>query len=312
MRYRTAFSARNLRFSKRYLVVGDGQHFFHLLSPKQGWRFWLEKSIFRISHVPSFRSAHIHQRISDALGEVQSFLLYNTSDYKNTSWIGVTKTKAGLICFVKIYKDPRDAQENFRISQQAEELFSSFFTVSSALQCRDSILSFSLLQKSRNVSIEEVWPHVLKQSIALYRQGVESERWVSDVMWAPEELRICREVWGHGDLSHWNCFWNQEDEICLIDYEEVDRYPPLYDCFHLLLKPTLLHRPAQIPVLQCEEMAHALELSIDHIFVWLDLYLSLENRKDIHRNKVLQSEEIRRTIENRRKTQECCREMLKN
>ena len=306
------FSARNLRFSKRYLILGDGICFFDIISPKKGWRFQCESWIMRMTRFPSLRSKHLHQELRVALGSHSDFLLYNTSDYKDTRWIGVVKREKEAPFFIKVYKEQEIAEKNFRLSNLAKEHFSSIFRLSNPIDCAGRVLSFSLLKKAQNVSIEEVWTYALQQSLDLYHTGLDTQKWSTELQWVSKDFHFCKEVWGHGDLSHWNCFLDTEGRLCLIDYEELDLYPPFYDCFHLLLKPTLLHHSAKIPIEYCEEIAKAIDTSVIQVLVWLYLYLDIENKKDSYKNMLLKNEAIEKTIQNRKKTQEICKEFVYN
>lgn len=304
-------SSRTIRFEKRFLVYGSGTRFLSLLSPKTGWRSRLEGIVFYLCRFPSFRRKGILEQLKKELLVVpEHFLLYYTGDYKNTSWIGVVQDSARTEFFVKVYKDAGVAQQEYEKSMLACSLFSRFFTVATPLAYSEHILSVSLLHKKSNVRVEEVWMKVVEQSIWLYREHQKEGSWESDVSWAPYELRHTPAVRAHGDLSHWNCFVNEQLELCLIDYEEIGWYPPMYDCFHLLLKPTLLHRPADIPLEQCRTLATTWKCSLEQVFVWMYVYLACENKKDRLRNKKLNNPHISKVIQNRSAVQQDCRKRV--
>ena len=240
----------------------------------------------------------------------RSFLFFDTSSYKNTDFIGIVERENETISFVKIYKETCIAAENREKARTAHTLFSSSFEVAAVEQGDGRILALTLLSKVRNTSVEEVWPKVLEHSVALLHDATQQREW-TELSWY-EGNRSSKEVMGHGDLSHWNCFWNQEDQLCLIDYEEIALYPPMYDCFHLLLKPSLLHGTVEIPISRCKEIANACNHSLEEVGTWLYLYLDSENKKDIHRNKKLQNSLVDETIDNRRIMQQKCKEWLQN
>ena len=100
----------------------------------------------------------------------------------------------------------------------------------------------------------------------------------------------------HGDLSHWNCFMDRSKRLCLIDYEEMGEYLPLYDWFHLLLKPSLLKPGCLFPEKELVCISELLMLKKERVLSWMWLYLLLEIRKDMYRNQDLQSAKIEREI----------------
>ena len=212
--------------------------------------------------------------------------------------------------FVKVYKDLGVARQEYQKSELACSLFSQFFTVAAPLAYSDHILSVSLLHKKSNVLVEDVWSRVVEQSFWLYCDQQKEGSWDADTSWAPSELRHTPAVMAHGDLSHWNCFVNEKQELCLIDYEEIDWYPPMYDCFHLLLKPVLLHRPAAIPLKQCQYLAKTWKCSLEQVFVWMFVYLACENEKDRVRNIALNNPHIESTIQNRSVVQQECKKRV--
>ena len=304
-------SSRTIRLEKRFLIYGSGTRFLSLLSPKKGWRASLEKVMFFLCRFPSFRRNNVLSQLKKELLVVpEDFLLYYTGDYKNTSWIGVVQDAARTEFFVKIYKDSGVAQQEYEKSALACSLFSQFFTVATPLAYSEHILSVSLLHKQSNVLIEDVWNQVVDQSVWLYHEYQKEGSWESDVSWAPDELKHTPAVRAHGDLSHWNCFVNEQQELCLIDYEEIGWYPPMYDCFHLLLKPTLLHRPADIPLEQCRYLATAWDCSLEQVLVWMYVYLACENEKDRLRNMELNNPHIELTIQNRSVVQQDCKKRV--
>ena len=302
------FSSRTIRLEKRFLIHGQGKEYLPLLSPKKGWRAGVEKIIFSLCRFPSFRRSSVLRQLKSELStEPTDFLLYYTGDYKNTTWIGVVKDSTQSEYFVKIYKSAGVAKEEYEKSTFACSFFSRYFTVAAPLDHSEHILSVSLLRKKSNVLIQEVWDRVVEQSLWLYHNQQKEGPWKSYVSWAPPRFRHTPGVVAHGDLSHWNCFINEEGELCLIDYEEVGWYPPMYDCFHLLLKPTLLHRPAEIPLNECHYLAEKWECSLEQVFVWMYVYLASENEKDRLRNIELNNSHIAATIRNRSAVQQECK-----
>ncbi|MEC7985128.1 MAG: phosphotransferase, partial [Myxococcota bacterium] len=116
--------------------------------------------------------------------------------------------------------------------------------------------------------------------------------------------------WSHGDLSHWNCFLDSAGRLCLIDYEEVGLYPPLYDWFHLTLKPSLLKPHCEFPEEALVKIAERFSLPQEKVLAWLWLYLLLEMCKDARRNRVLLSEKINREIRYKRSLWTLCQDRL--
>ena len=305
------FSSRTLRLKKRYLLYGAGSKFFGLLSPKKGWRSWVERCAFSLFRMPSIRNRSVLQQLQEELGwKVSEFLLFYTGDYKHTSWIGVVQEESHRQSFIKIYKHGGAARTEYEKTKCAEETFSPFFRVAEPRLYSDHILALSVLRKEHNVSVQDVWAQVLQQSVSLYRKEQRPGKWAAYMSWVPQQLRTAPAVLGHGDLSHWNCFVDDQGVLCLIDYEEVDWYPPMYDCFHLLLKPTLLHRPADIPLDECVELSQTCACSFEQVLVWLCIYLECENEKDRTRNTLLQSKHIEKTIHNRQVLHEGCKKHL--
>ena len=304
-------SSRTIRLEKRFLIYGSGTRFLSLLSPKKGWRASLEKVVFSVCRAPSFRRSRVLKQLNNELPvKPTDFLLYYTGDYKNTTWIGVVQDSNQTEYFVKVYKDVGMARQEYEKSEMACSLFSQFFTVAAPLSYSEHILSVSLLHKKSNVLIEDVWNRVVEQSVWLYRAKQKEGSWGADVSWAPLDLRHTPAVRAHGDLSHWNCFVNTQQELCLIDYEEIGWYPPMYDCFHLLLKPTLLHRPAEIPLEECRHLATTWDCSLEQVLVWMYVYLACENEKDRLRNMDLHNPHIESTIKNRSVVQQECKKRV--
>lgn len=304
-------SSRTIRLEKRFLIYGSGTKFLPLLSPKKGWRANLERVMFALCRFPSMRKNHVLTQLNEELSSSPTdFLLYYTGDYKNTNWIGVVQDSMQSEYFVKMYKDAGVARKEHEKSTLACSLFSRFFTVAEPLAYSEHLLSVSLLRKRSNVQIEDVWERVVEQSVSLYHEQQKEGTWGEHVSWAPPELRHTPAVMGHGDLSHWNCFLNERQELCLIDYEEVGWYPPMYDCFHLLLKPTLLHRPAEIPHGDCLFLANTWKCSVEQVLVWMYVYLACENEKDRIRNMELNNPHIESTIRNRSVVQKECKKRV--
>ena len=305
------FSSRTIRLEKRFLIYGAGKRYLPLLSPKKGWRASAEKIVFALCLVPSLRRSRVLKQLKSELSNPPTdFLLYYTGDYKNTTWIGVVQDAVQREYFAKVYKHTAMAKEEYEKSTFACSFFSRFFTVALPLSYSEHILCVSLLRKKSNVLIEDVWSRVVEQSLWLYHNEKKEGSWDSYVSWAPEHLRNTPSVVAHGDLSHWNCFLSEEGELCLIDYEEVGWYPPMYDCFHLLLKPTLLHRPADIPLEECAFLADQWKCSLEQVLVWMYAYLACENEKDRLRNAELNNSHIASTIHNRSVVQQECQKIV--
>ena len=300
--------ARTVRGEKRYLVGGKGSSFFALLSPKAGWRRFLEQSMFFVSRFPE-RDHEVVRYITSELGSTPSdFLLYYTGDYKDTDWIGLIRKENALLAFVKLYKEAGLAKQNYECCLLAQQYFSPFFATASPLQYSEHILALGVLHKAHNISIQRVWSRVFIQSLSLYEhRDVSLLAWdLTKEKWIPTKWRYAPRVFAHGDLSHWNCFVDRNGVLCLIDYEEVGWYPPFYDCFHLLLKPTLLHQKSSLPEEECLQIAGMANTDKGQVLVWLYLYLEEENQKDILRNTKLQNQKIAQTIENRKHLQQEC------
>ena len=295
---------------KRYLVLGSGRKFHHVLSPRQGLKHKLDALTLRFLQAPSLRRRWIFDVLKEGFDHsVQSFLFFDTSDYKNTNFIGIVELEDGRTFFTKIYKDAAEAQINRNRSELAQQYFSGSFVVAASVPCRGRLVALSLLPKKQNASIEQVWSVVRDHSVELYKKSHRIQDWTAILSWYTGSP-VTASVVGHGDLSHWNCFWNTENELCLIDYEEIDFYAPMYDCFHLLLKPTLLNKKADLPMPRCLELAQATGVNLDRVLLWLYLYLETENNKDQKRNVLLGNISIAQAIDNRLDLQKKCREKI--
>ena len=306
------YSGRNLWLKKRYLVYGKGVHFHRVISVRQGWKHLLDYGILRCSLFPSLRRRWVVKELTISLSSPPtSFLFFDTSDYKDTYFIGQVAQEDGKVVFVKIYKEEAIAQKNRQQTQRANEVFADSFVVAQLQNSGGRVLSLEVLQKARNATIEEVWPLVFAHSLSMYRTAEKEHDWSPIVPWYTGD-KITKEVVGHGDLSHWNCFWDEKSRLCLVDYEELGDYPPMYDCFHLLLKPTLLNTTADIPMWACNEIATATQEDVSRVLLWLFLYLACENKKDRTRNKILNNSYIAQAIENRCDLQQKCQEKIQS
>lgn len=260
----------------------------------------MERTAFSLFRIPSIHHRDVLAQIRRELNiDVHRFLLYYTGDYKNTRWIGVVEDGSHREMFVKVYKKSAIARTEYEKTEQAYAAFTDFFRIATPQSYSEHVLALSVLRKKQNVSVQDVWRRVVEQSVSLYRKEKRLGLWDAYATWAPAHLRETPAVLAHGDLSHWNCFVDEQNVLCLIDYEEVGWYPPMYDCFHLLLKPILLHRPAEIPHDACMELARSFGCSFAQVLVWLVIYLECENEKDRIRNEVLKNQHIEQTIQNR-------------
>ena len=301
------FSGRNLWLKKRYLVFGAGYDFHHILSPRKGFKHRIDALTLRYLRFPSLRRNWVLDRVQDGFSRsVSAFLFFDTSDYKDTHFIGVVAFRNGDRCFTKIYKDESDAVENREKAHLAQQYFSDSFVVAKPIPSTGCIAALTLLDKKSNAEIDQVWSVVRNHSVKLYKQAHKIKEWGTILSWY-SGVTTTKLVVGHGDLSHWNCFWNDSGALCLIDYEEIDYYAPMYDCFHLLLKPTLLNTTAELPMAQCIELAEHSGESLDRVLLWLYVYLETENSKDRARNVLLRNKAIDRAIDNRLDLQKKCK-----
>ena len=312
------FSGRNLWLQKRYLVWGSGTKFHHILSPRQGFKHALDSLTLRFLRLPSLRRRWVFDVLKEGFDQsVCSFLFFDTSDYKNTHFIGVVELDDGQTYFTKIYKDATEAERNREKTDLAQRYFSEAFVVAQSVPSAGRMVALALLPKKHNATIAQVWSVVRDHSIDLYKQSQDQEiqrsthtkDWSGALAWYTGSP-ITVLVMGHGDLSHWNCFWNTANELCLIDYEEIGLYVPMYDCFHLLLKPTLLNQKAELPMERCMELAQGTGVGIERVLLWLYLYLETENNKDQQRNVLLGNISIAQAIDNRLDLQKKCREKI--
>ncbi|MEC7987170.1 MAG: phosphotransferase, partial [Myxococcota bacterium] len=245
--------ANTIRLQRRYLVYSSGSRFYSFVDPKRGWKGQMSRLLFQLQ-IPTRRGREektiLEREFHDVVSE---FLLYDTHDYKTTSWIGVVALETRPPVFVKIYKRREDAAQNFLRSQKAGDIFTPYFALAESFYFDGLICAYSLLNKRRNVDIADVEERVLKRYAAEFSKrewAVRTSDWLSeddmkllqrwDVRFPLEMFKRAgrEQMWSHGDLSHWNCFLDSAGRLCLIDYEEVGLYPPLYDWFHLTLKPS--------------------------------------------------------------------------
>ncbi len=317
--FRRAFS---IRLQRRYLIYNRGARFYSRLDTRRRWRKRLGSLLFKIQ-LPTRYGAAPLAKLEEELGDrVRDFLLYDTHDYKSTQWVGVVALEGDRELFVKIYKEKAAAAENALRSQKAAEIFAPYFGLSESSYFGGRVCAYSLLQKKRNVSIAEVEERVLERYAGAFSNPNAMNR---DTGWFSEEdqarlsshgFTICsvilqragtQAMWSHGDLSHWNCFFDRSGQLCLIDYEEVGIYPPLYDWFHLILKPSLLKPGCVFPAPAILGASRRFRLEETQLVAWLWLYLLLEIQKDLLRNQVLRSEKIQQEIEYKRILWEECR-----
>ena len=316
-------SARSIRWEKRYLIYKGGAQFFDYIDTREGWKRTCGKMLFRLQ-IPTRGGIKERNLLEEELAEpIHHFLLYDTHDYKSTAWIGVVEVGQKKRYFVKIYKKASDAADSFARSEIAMRVFSPYFILSKAQYFGGTVCAYSLLQKKRNVAIAEVEETILQRyAKELPEMSNETDSWISEQEqhnFAMAGIEIdqnilqragLQQMWSHGDFSHWNCFEDRSNALCLIDYEEVGLYPPLYDWFHLILKPSLLKPGCVFPEKELNRVSTRLQQSEEVVVSWMWLYLLLEMRKDLYRNRVLKSPKIDKEIHYKQILWQECQERL--
>lgn len=195
-------------------------------------------------------------------------LLYNTSWYKDTTYIGIIDTPQGRN-FVKVYPKQEDLIFQLHQAKFIQEHFSGPFTTIPVLRAQDSFLVSPHIPRKRSIDKDD---HIDSNIIHLsnrLRNATQVFKPARDIIpidigvifmkagdpvlyrrirsWALEQHQPLPIIPVHGDMTPWNLYVSLEEKIVLTDYERAGWHVPFYDYFHFVLQP--LARQDEAPAL---------------------------------------------------------------
>jgi hypothetical protein len=243
---------------------------------------------------------HSVERITEATGAVAAFLLY-TGYYKETVLVGPVQSGDGAKLFVKCYQQLDRAIAEVECATRVQSLAGDYFRLARVVKRADNIVAYELLPHGRRAAplaavqdaAAAMGRNVLERCTATRAtDNLIGEGFVDlGGQFSPElaaDLRALRDArielaWPecHGDLTPWNVFMNDQDQLCLIDYERAGRGPPLADLFHLHTQPAALVGKHELAFRSSTSAARDAGFDAAQVRWWYVVYLALQLEVDL-------------------------------
>jgi hypothetical protein len=288
---------------RQYLASGDAAAFVDLISPVRGWRRTADAVAVRFGMQFGRRhatgdTAEDWQELCAVVGEPVTALLLDTAYYKSTTFVGPFQVVDGSRVFVKVFRSADDAATEVERASAFAMRCSPEFRPARLLRPAGRVVLYELLERSGPVPAQ-----LLDDASSAWCRRMLDHPEAPESLFVPpaelaamageaslplvdctEGLRRCPPmpaVLAHGDLTPWNAFVDDHDEICLVDYERVGRSTPFADYFHFAIQPEALHgRHLSIGSL-VDKAAHRGDVDLATARAWLAAYLVTELAWDL-------------------------------
>jgi len=248
--------------------------------------------------------------------QISAALFYDTSWYKETTFIGLFEIPQGKN-FIKIYPKQEDLVYQQHQARFIQEYFTGPFTTIPVTRAQDIFLVSPYVQKKRPVDKED---HIASNIIHLcnklkdttqvfktpqdiipidigvtFMKANEVELYRKIRTWIAQQNYMLPIIPVHGDLTPWNLFVSLEEKIVLTDYERAGWHVPFYDYFHFVLQPLALKPSA--PTLSSLKLELEYKYQRETLIIYLidQLYHDMVN----HFDKGYQHQQILYLIKNK-------------
>ena len=261
------FLLYDTKFKKNYMAYGSYKGLISLLKLRLGLRNVADKFLLSVQYLLKInssldkRSAGIFSDIVACFEhKIEAAILYNTSWYKETMYIGYIQTSEKLF-FIKVYRNQQEALFQKHQSDFIEKFFAKDFNLVPVTQHYNNILVYNYVSLTKQSDEAKI---IFEKIIRLNQEFVKTakiDKMVSDIL--PSDIYFVFDQWNrdlslkikswvlahktrvpvipcHGDMTPWNIAVKKNGEVFLFDYEQAGWHTPFYDYFHYLVQPAAL------------------------------------------------------------------------
>lgn len=286
------------KFRPFYLGHGDFRRWIGRSRLRLGNRNRLDKLFLTLQSIlkPKSKPDKIIDELTACLPGLQDCLLFDTSWYKETRYIGYAGA-AGRDYFIKVFRDEQEALFQKHRSLFAENFFRPFFSVVPVAHGYRHILAFPYLSFQKISAGSKL---VREQIMAMNRHFLAGDplyKKMADILpsdlyfildpalsekirpWLDNNPNSLPILPAHGDLTPWNTGMDANGKVILFDDEQAGWHSPWYDYFHYTLQPAALQDRA------VSVYRYGLDLDLPHARDGLILYLVDQIYQARHRQK---------------------------